>query len=111
MLAVQYLIAFTMIYLILFHFLNFEKKKKVLWLNVGIAIVLTSTDIIRQLHYGYQPIRQYDALLGFLPVIFTTVYMLSGFKKWQLWFATIVSIFLILFVNNIAISFTFGLLE
>ena len=111
MLAVQYLIAVAMVYLILFHFLNFEKQRRILWLNIIVVIILGMIDIFRQIHYGYQPIRQYDALLGIPPVIFMGLYMLGGFRKWRLWLATVLAIFVAFFVNTIAVSFLFGILE
>jgi len=110
MLAIQYLLIFLMVYLITLKFLNFEKHRSVIWFNIIIFFLLSITDIIRQLHYGYQPTKNYDFVLVFSPLIFTIIYMLDAFKSLRAWVTVFVSLFIILFLGNVATSFAFELM-
>ena len=111
MLAIQYLILFAMVYLILFYFLNFEKRNEVKWFNIGVFAVLVVIDVIRQVHYGYQPIRDYDPVIGLSAVFAVGQYALNGFKLWRTWLVLALSIFVSLFVTAVATVFVFGVLE
>jgi len=109
MIAVQYLLVFIMIYLIMLHFLNFEQQRPVKWLNIAIFIILSIVDVFRQLHYGYQPTRNYDVLLMLPPIFISTFYMLNIFKSLRVWLAIGISFFIIIFMSNVATSFIFEL--
>ena len=111
MLAVQYLIVFTIIYVILFRFLNLEKKRNSWKLNIIIFIILAIIDIIRQIHYGYQPVRSYDRVIGFLPIFIVFLYKLGDFKSWHNWITVAISIFFGLFVNILSTVFIFNIFD
>jgi len=110
MLSIQYLLVFSMIYLILFHFLDFEKKNDVKWVNLIIFMMLGIFDIIRQIRYGYQPIREYDALIGLGAVFLIGLYALSEFKSWRTWLTIGLAIFISTFISTVTAGFVLTVL-
>jgi len=111
MLAIQHLLVFSMLYLVLIRFLNFEYKRGVKQLNLIVFSVLFLIDVFRQIHYGHQLVHSYDPLLGLICIFIVSLYMLDGFKSWVAWLATSLSLFVCFFINNISTGFLFGLLE
>jgi signal transduction histidine kinase len=99
-----------MIYLIVFHFLDFEQTKNVKWLNVTIFIFLGSLDTMGHIHYGYQLVRGYDTLIVLGAIFLVNLYALDGFKSWQAWLVIGLSIFISTFVSTVAAGFTFAVM-
>jgi len=111
MLAIQHILIFTMLYIVLISLLNFEQKREIKWVNLVIFILLLVADVIRQIHYGYQPIRNYDSLIGPFFVFFACLYMLNGFKSWSAWVAIAAALLFSFFISNISTGFLFGILD
>ena len=110
MLSLQYILMFSMVYLITYHILNFEKVRGVLKINIVIFILLVLFDIGRQVHYGYQSVRWYDAIIILVLVNGIGIYSLVTVKTLGTLFWILGICFVSAFINMIASGFMFTLL-
>ena len=101
MLSVQYIFAFSMIYLTLFRILNFEQKRNVKWLNLTIFALLAIWNVNR----GFLIAGTYDAIIGLGLVLLVGVYAIDGFKSLRAWLSIIGTIFIAFFVTLLTTVF------
>lgn len=111
MLAAQFLIIYSTIHFILFQILNLEKQKTIWKLNVIIFLALVIIDVLRQLHYGYQPVRDYDGVIGFFLLFVTIMNQLGNIKSYRNWVMSGGAIYVFLFIRMTATLFLFGFLN
>ena len=111
MFSIQYALAFWMIDLILFRILNFEPQKEVKRLSLTLFIMLGVFDLVRHIHYGYQPVSGYATLIGFGALFVTGVYAIGTFQSWRAWLSVGLVILIAMFISLVADGFIFTLLR
>ncbi|MCL1990744.1 MAG: GHKL domain-containing protein [Defluviitaleaceae bacterium] len=110
MLALQYLLIFLMMHLIIYNILNFEKVRSIKKANCIIFLALVIFDIIRQFHYGYQPVRTYDTLIALVLINGLMIYSAITTKRLiiLLWVPFIY--LLMAFISSFTTTFVFTLI-
>jgi len=110
MIALQFATFYISLYILAFKILNFPNVKTTLKLNISIFIFLTLLDIIRQFHFGYQRITNFD-ILGLLLIFISFLIKVNGIKNKKMWIATVILIYSIYFILNISMRFIFNILN
>ena len=105
MISIQYLLIFWMIHLIVFYFLNCEKKNRTRKLNTGISIVFLALDVARYLLDGYHSIQFYDSPVVLITAVLVLIYSLQGFEKLSMWVITLSSLLIASLVSTISAGF------
>ena len=111
MLSLQYILIFLMMYLIMYHILNFEKAREVWKINIAVFIGLVIFDIVRQIRYGYQAVVWYDEVIGMILVNGVWIYSLITAKKLVGLFLVPIIYLVCVFINMVASGFVFTLLR
>jgi len=109
MLAIHYLIAFLMLYLMMFHSLGIPRKRKVLHLNLVVVFIMSITELILgsyHLHYLMPP-TFYELTYTALATIMIW-YITNQFKK--IWIILVLNVFVGVIVTLGALAL-FSILE
>jgi len=110
MLAIEYILGFSMIYLFIFRILNFEQKRQIWRLNLVIFVLLACIDGISKIRYGYQPAGIFGGYVTASLVLLIALYALEGFKSWRAWLSILVAFFISMLLTHITFVFIFSLL-
>ena len=105
MVSVQYLLVTWIMHLIIFSLLEFDPKKEIRLLNLGIFMGFAVLDLLSYGQTGAHQLQLYHMILEVVAVVLVMLYALQGYQKISMWVLVIVSLLVTHFTSIMTAGF------